>query len=70
MKIPHGRPRVSYLCCLDVNKNKSLKREGKRHINRLLIDLLTNKMFSKLTLSENFKINFFLNRGLELELSD
>ena len=32
------------------------------------MDLLTNKVFSKVTLSENFKIKLLLNRGLEWEL--
>ena len=41
-----------------------MKREGKR----LLMDLLTNKVFSKLTLSEKFRIELFLNRGLEWAL--
>ena len=41
--------------CVYENKNQSLKREGKR----LLMDLLTNKVFSKLTLSENLRIIFF-----------
>ena len=45
-------------------KKQSLKKENKR----LLIDLLTNKVFSKLTLSENFRKKRFLNRGLEWEL--
>ena len=29
------------------------------------MELMTNKVFSKLTLSENFRIKRFLNRGLE-----
>ena len=50
------------MCWSDENKNQSLKREGKR----LLMDLLTNKVFSKITtLSENFRVKLFLNRGLE-----
>ena len=49
------------MCWSDENKNQSLKREGKR----LFMDLLTNKVFSKVTLSENFKIKLLLNRGLD-----
>ena len=55
IKIPKGRHE---------NKNQLLKREGKR----LLMGLLTNKGFSKLTLSGNFKIKLFLNRRLTGEL--
>ena len=62
--MPREDQQVSQLCWLDENKNQSLKREGKR----LLMDLLTNKVFSKVTLSENFKIKLFLNRALEGEL--
>ena len=32
------------------------------------MELLTNKVFSKRTLSENFSIKLFLNRGIEWEL--
>ena len=63
-RLPREDQEVSLLCWSDENKNQSLKREGKR----LLMDLLTNKVFSKLTLSENFRIELFLNRGLEWEL--
>ena len=42
-----------------------MKRKG----NRLLTDLLTNKVFSRLTLSQNIRIKHLLNRGLEWELS-
>ena len=61
MKIAKGNQEFSKLCWSDENKNHSLKREGKK----LLMDLLTNKVFSKLTLYENFKIKLFLNRGLK-----
>ena len=43
-----------------------MKRKG----NRLLTDLLKNKVFSRLTLSQNIRIKHLLNRGLEWELSD
>ena len=56
MKIAKGR-----MCWSDENKNQSLRRESKR----LFMDLLTNKVFSKVTLSDNFKIKLLLNRGLE-----
>ena len=36
--------------------------------NRLLMDLMTNKVFSELTLSENFRMKLILNWGLEWEL--
>ena len=45
----------SLLCWSDENKNQLLKREGRR----LLMDLLTNKVFAKLSLSDNFRIKLF-----------
>ena len=59
--MPREDQEVSLLCWSDENKNQSLKREGKS----LFMDLLINKVFSKVTLSENFKIKLLLNRGLE-----
>ena len=59
--MPREEQEVSQLCWSDENKNQSLKRKGKR----LFMDLVTNKVFSKVTLSENSKIKLLLNRGLE-----
>ena len=61
--MPREDQEVSQLCCSDEGKNQLLKRE----VKRLLMDLLTNKVFSKVTLSENLKKKLFLNRGLEWE---
>ena len=65
MKIAQGRPRF-FTCWSNENRNQSLKREGKR----FLMDSLTNKVFSKVTLSENFKIKLFLNRGLQIYVAE
>ena len=51
-----GKTKKFHNCAsLVIKKNQLLKREGKR----LLMDLLKNKLFSKETLSEDFKINLF-----------
>ena len=65
-RLPREDQEVSLFCWSDENKNQSLKREGKR----LLMDLLTNKVFSKLILSDNFRTKRFLNWGIEWELRD
>ena len=47
------------MCVLEEKINQIIKRKGKR----LLIDLLINNVFSKLTLSLIFKMKVFLNKG-------
>ena len=49
-------PREDSLLCWSDENNQLLKREG----NRLLMDLLTNKVFAKLSLSDKFKNKTFL----------
>ena len=62
MKIVKGRQRSCVNCVGQMKiRTSHLNREGKR----LLMDLLANKVFSKITLSKNFNIKCFLNRGLE-----
>ena len=51
---------VLYLCVSEQKTNQLLKREDKS----LLIDLLINNIFSKLTLSFNFMTEVVLNKGL------
>ena len=51
---------VLYLCPSEEKKNQLMRRKDKR----LLIDLLINDIFSKLTLSLNFKTEVFLDKGL------
>ena len=58
MKIAKGRPRSFIITFVRWNKE----------VRDYLIDLQTNKVFSKLTLSYNFRTKLVLNRRLESEL--
>ena len=50
---------ISQLCWSEEKLNHELK----ANCDKLLKDLLTNKIFSKQVLSWNFKMEFCLNRG-------
>ena len=63
MKLPCVEPQVSWLCWSEEKLNHVLKIDG----DKLLKDLLKNKIFLRPILSWNFRMEFFLNRGLVWE---
>ena len=63
MRLPCVELEVSQLCWSEEKLNHVLKIDG----NKLFKDLLTNKIFSWPILSQNFKMQFYLNRGLVWE---
>ena len=60
MRLPCVELEVSSLCWSEEKLNYVVKIDG----DKLFKDLLTNKTFSRQTLSWNFKMEFCLNRGL------
>ena len=63
MKSPCVELQVSWLCWSEEKLNHVLKIDG----DKLLKDLLKNKIFLRPILSWNFRMEFFLNRGLVWE---
>ena len=63
MKLPCVELQVSWLCWSEEKLNHVLKIDG----DKLLKDLLKNKIVLRPILSWNFRMEFFLNRGLVWE---